>query len=405
MIAATLKDKINYKLQFYTLGRFEIYQKDKGLYNISGRTTKLWYLFKYLLLNKGKGIPPETILENLYPDEEYENPKNTLQNIVYRLRKLLCQGDFFSDNICNILYNNGCYSLCFTDDVFLDTDFFEEYIHKAETLKHVNPDEAIEYYENAIDLYYGDYFPELVYEDWVIPKRNYYRRLYIQSVLELVKLYQQKKDFEKSVKICERALQIESYEEELHIRFMESLIGKGKTKEAQNHYELYTSMLYKQFGIKPTSELQQIYKLLKNNGAELSSGEAAELYPADENSTGAFYCDRNIFNSIFILEKRRSERTGQIVFIVSLTVNENTSIFNDFRKCLIKSLRKGDVVATWDNNTILVLLPKLEYKQIIAIMDRIINQFNTDNNNNNNNIDVKVKIHTALPSNPINQNI
>jgi len=393
MLASKIKDNNFCKLQFYTLGRFEIYQKDKGLYSISGRSTKLWYLFKYLLLNKGKGIPPESILENLFPDEEYENPKNTLQNIVYRLRKLLSQDDFFNENICNIIYNNGCYSLFFSDDVFIDTDFFEKYINKAESLKHINPEEAIEYYENALDLYLGDYFPELVYEEWVVPKRNYYRRLYVQSVLELAKLYRRKNDHDSCIKICERALQVESYEEELHICFMESLIEKGKIKEAQNHYEIYTSMLYKQFGIKPTSELLSIYKMLKNSGADLNDGETIQTCYVDENTAGAFYCDRNIFNSVFILEKRRSERTGQIVFVVSITVNEDINIFNDFRQCLIKSLRKGDVVTTWDSNIILVLLPRMEYKQIIAIMDRIINQFDTAGNN----YDIKVKVHTALP--------
>jgi len=400
MLAGKINDKNACKLKFYTLGRFEIYNEDEGFYNISGRSKKLWYLFKYLLSNKGKGIPPETILENLYPEEEYENPRNTLQNIVYRLRKILCQEEFFSDFSCNIVYNNGCYLLTFDDDVFLDTDYFEKYIQKAELLKYENTDEAMDYYEKALELYKGDYFPELLYEDWVIPKRNYYRRLYVQSVLELVKLYRSKKEYDKSIKICERAIQIEAYEEDLHISFMENLIEKGKIKEAQNHYELYTSMVYKQFGIKPTPELQKIYRMLRNSGTGLSISDNAEIRPVDEDSEGAFYCDSNLFNSIYILEKRRNERTGHLVFVVSVTVDENTEIFSDFRNCVISSLRKGDVVTTWDNNVILILLPRMEYNQIQAIMDRIINQFCKKHNEHK--FDIKVKIHTSLPD--INKN-
>ena len=94
MLAEKIAEHNECNLQFYTLGRFEIYLKNRGYYNLTGRSTKLWYLFKYLLLNKRKGIPPETILETLYPYEEYENPKNTLQNIVYRLRKVLNQEEF-----------------------------------------------------------------------------------------------------------------------------------------------------------------------------------------------------------------------------------------------------------------------------------------------------------------------
>lgn len=394
MLTEAAKGKDPCRLMIFTLGRFEIYHKEKGFYNISGRSTKLWCLFKYLLLNKGKRIPPETILENLYPNEEYENPKNTLQNIIYRLRKILSHEEFFSNLGCNIVYNNGCYSLYFNDNFFLDTDFFEECIQKAELLKNEKPDEAINYYEKALELYHGDYFPELVYADWVIPKRNYYRRLYIQSVLELVKLYRQKKDYDSGIKICERAIQIEAYEEDLHISLMENLIGKGRIKEAQNHYELYTSMLYRQFGIKPTYELQQIYKQLRNIVDEVNASVFTEKCPADEISEGAFYCDRNMFHSLFILEKRRSERTSQQVYVVSITVNESSEIFDEFRKSLIKSLRKGDVVTTWDTNRILILLLGMDYKQIHAIMDRIIRRFNK----NIHIYDIDVKIHTSIPA-------
>lgn len=152
-------------------------------------------------------------------------------------------------------------------------------------------------------------------------------------------------------------------------------------------------MLYKQFGIKPTAELLQVYKMLKNS-AELNSSETTENQLINENTAGAFYCDRKLFNSIFILERRRSERTGHIVFVVSISVNESTSVFNSFRKSLIKSLRKGDVVTTWDSNVLLVLLPRMDYKQIITIMDRIINQFKK----NAVDYDIKVKVNTALPT-------
>ena len=80
--------------------------------------------------------------------------------------------------------------------------------------------------------------------------------------------------------------------------------------------------------------------------------------------------------------------------MVSLTVNENHCIFGEFRKSLVKSLRRGDVVTTWSGNVILVLLPMMEYKQIIAIMDRIIRQFGNESNN----YDIKVKILTNLPA-------
>jgi len=381
-------------LSLFTLGRFEIYQSKKGSFTASARTTKLWDLFKYLLAHKGKGIAPEIILENLYPDEVYENPKNTLQNIVYRLRKLLKEEEFFNGYDCGVLFTNGCYSLSLPDNVFIDAEIFEDYVKKAESCKNDNIENAIECYEKAIELYGGDYFPELLYEDWIIPKRNYYRRMYIQSLLNLFELYREKEEYGKSVDVFEKAIQIEPYEEELHICFIESLIELGKMKDAKKHYEYITGILYKQFGIKPTAEMQKIYQLLKQKQL---ANESIEQCLENDNPCGAFYCDINIFRSILLLEKRRSERTGDPLFPVSVSIEGNNAKneIESFRETLINSLRKGDVITDWNESKLMILLPKVEYKQIMMVIDRIIKKHQAKNCNNN--MKYKVKVHSVNP--------
>ena len=387
------------KLNFLTLGRFEIRKDNTDAYIPSSRSTKLWDLFKFLLANKKIGMPPEIILENLYPNESYENPKNTLQNLVYRLRKLLSDENIFSDYNCNILFTNGCYSLDFSDDICLDTDIFEQYLKKAELYKHESIQKVIDCYEEAIALYRGDYFPELVYDDWVIPKRNYYRRLYTQAVNELSEIYKQKKAFDDSIRICEKAIQIEPYEEDFNISFMESLIGKGKINEARKHYGYITGLLYKQFGIKPTPEMQNIYHMLKNDTNKGKENSINIDFEENDNRNGAFYCNPNTFRSLFIIEKRRNERTNDSVLPVSFSIDEcdnnKTVIFDDFRRFLVKSLRKGDVVTTWKNSQLLVLLPKIDNKGIRVISDRIIKQFQC--NENHSDIEIKVSVHPFLP--------
>lgn len=380
------------QLSIFTLGRFEIYQSEKGSYTAFARTTKLWDLFKYLLVHKGKGIAPEIILENLYPDEVYENPKNTLQNIVYRLRKLLKEEEFFNNFDFGVLFSNGCYSLYLPDNIFIDSEKFESYVKNAESC--IDTEDAINNYERAIELYCGDYFPELLYEDWIIPKRNYYRRMYIQALLHLFELYKQREEYRKSVEIFEKAIQIEPYEEELHICFIESLIGTGKMKEAKKHYEYITGILYKQFGIKPTVEMQKIYQLLKRKQL---ANESIEQYLENDNPCGAFYCEPNIFRSILLLEKRRSERTGDQLFPVSVSIEGNNpkNAIVSFRETLINSLRKGDVVTDWNESKLLILLPKIEYKHVMMVMDRIIKKHKA--NTGNSNIEFKIKVHSVPP--------
>ena len=212
--------------------------------------------FKYLLVHKGKGIAPEIILENLYPMKSMKTLKHFAEYCL-SLKEIIERRRFFNGYDCGVLFTNGCYSLSLPDNVFIDAEIFEDYVKKAESCKNDNIENAIECYEKAIELYSGDYFPELLYEDWIIPKRNYYRRMYIQSLLNLFELYREKEEYGKSVDVFEKAIQIEPYEEELHICFIESLIELGKMKDAKKHYEYITGILYKQFGIKPTIEMQK----------------------------------------------------------------------------------------------------------------------------------------------------
>jgi len=390
-------------IMIYTLGRFKIFKNNECIYIPSAKSTKLWDLFKYLLANKGAALPPEIILENLYPNENYENPKNTLQNIVYRLRKLLNDEEIFRDYGCNILFSNGCYSLSISENIMLDTDLFEQYLQKADINKCESITKATDYLEKAISLYRGDYFPELVYVDWVIPRRNYYRRMYTQAVNELAGIYKQKKAYDDSLRICEKAIQIEPYEEEFHISFMESLIGKGKISEAKKHYGYITGLLYKQFGIKPTAEMQNIYHMLKDDRNKVNNGISIEEYTEDEKAGGAYYCDQKVFRSLFIIEKRRNERSNEPVLPVSFSfendeeseINSDSIIFNEFRNFLVKSLRKGDVVTTWNDKYLLMLLPRIDYKGVRVVSERIIKQF--QNNGNYSDLDIKVAIHPFLP--------
>lgn len=394
-----------HKLRFLTLGQFEIHNINTGNYIPPARSKKLWDLFKFLLANKGIGMPPEVILENLYPNESYENPKNTLQNIVYRLRKLLSEIDIFQNQNINILFSNGCYSISFSSDIGLDTDIFEYYLQKADLFKYESIEKTIDYLEKALVLYRGDYFPELIYDDWVIPKRNYYRRLFIQAVLELSNIYKQKKSFDDSIRVCEKAIQIEPYEEELHICFMESLIGKGKFNEANKHYGYITGLLYKQFGIKPTVEMQKIYNSSKINQNIANGSSDIEDFFVDEKKGGAFYCDPKVFRSLFIIEKRRNERTGEPVLPVSFSIedpfaessdiNADNNIFKAFRLFLLNSLRKGDVVTTWNNKYLLVLLPRIDYKGVRVVSDRIVKQFQSIENYSR--LEIEVKYHPFLP--------
>ena len=98
-------------------------------------------------------------------------------NMIYRLRKLLSSESIFENSKEIILFTDGCFKLNFAEDVWIDFIELEKSFNRAETQKKADPQTATQYYRNAFDIYGGELLPELIYVDWVVPKRTYYRSL------------------------------------------------------------------------------------------------------------------------------------------------------------------------------------------------------------------------------------
>ncbi len=378
----------NSQLKIYTLGQFKLVLRDKSTYHISKKQLKLWKLFKFLLIYHNKGIAPEIILESISPDIEYNNPQNAIQNMVYRLRKLLADDSLFGNNQQSILYSNGCYKIN-NQNIWIDFIELEILLDRAELLKKENPPDAIEPYQNALELYSGELYPELIYDDWVIPKRAYYRKLYLTIIMALAKLYADQQSYDSIIQICQKAITLEPYEEEIHILLIENLLKIGKIRDAKHHYEETVRIFEKEFGIKPTPEMQKIAQLLNSEYRPIiitNKKPPQNSLLNEEKIKGIFHCDYSVFYAIYVLEKRRAERTGNAVCPVYIRFDNGKNVYksnalknsavNDFQNLLYKSLRKGDMMTVIDKTTFLILLYNTEYPLVKFVLNRIIQEFN-----------------------------
>jgi two-component SAPR family response regulator len=186
--ANNLGKKDKERLEIYTLGRFMLKKKDKLLSGAISRSYRLWELFKYLLTYRGKGVLPEIALEKLWPEQDYVDPKRTFRNSIYRLRHLLTKEFPLGSNAEYIIFSHGCYRWNPDLNYWLDSEEFESLVQKGRQMFSTAPLEAVEVYKKAIFLYRGEHSPEICYSEWVLPVRIYYRRLYLQSLSELLKI-------------------------------------------------------------------------------------------------------------------------------------------------------------------------------------------------------------------------
>jgi len=264
-------------LEIYTFGHFKVSDGQSLLLGKTGRFSKTLELLMYLITNREKLLPPETIREELWPDDDSDDTGKMLKNLVHRLRKKI-DNNIGSSHNSAIVYSRGCYSWNRSIDYYLDSEAFEVLCRQGRELAGQNPGEAIRKYYEALNLCSGDYLSELSCSEWVIPIRHYHRQLFLRSVFELIELCKGAKRHSDITMICEKTFLVENYDEELHLRYLEALFEEGRVAQARNHYQYITSLLYREFSAKPSEAMQAVYKKIckGNNKASLNYSNIQE---------------------------------------------------------------------------------------------------------------------------------
>jgi DNA-binding SARP family transcriptional activator len=321
----------------------------------------MWDLFRYLVTNRNRTIPPEPLIEALWPEEDYEDAKGALRTLIYRLRKALVLEGELKD--CIVSVGSG-YLFSLGEQCFLDAEEFEQ----LSTDGRRRQDAAV--LKRANDLYRGDYLSDSAYAEWAIAKRSYYRRMFIENVSELVKIYRQTGELKEADQACEQALLIEPLDEHLNLRFLELLIAGGQYSRAQEHYTQFTARLYREMGIRPSPSLRSIYDMIKRGQSQATSGTPTS--PMEQ--AGALICAQDVFTSLAEIEARRGERSGYSVFRADFHLHEgplNDSVIDEALAYLVHSLRKGDALARQDIDRVSVLLSNITNSQIETVMNRL----------------------------------
>lgn len=375
MAATEKKDIIVIK----TLGGFNVIKNDISLTKSFSSSKKIWELFKFMLTHSDKSYTPESLLSQLWIAEDYSDPKSTLRRQMYRLRKILDEGQ--NDEEQSILYTNGYYCWNKSKEINLDCVKFEEYISQGDSLKKDAPNEALTLYMKAIDLYEGDYLPACMDQHWVFPHRNQLRHIFLKTISNTIDLLKEKDAYEEILDVCQKAIAIDIYEESFHIQLMEAMLILGNHRFAIDHYIKINGFYDREMGLKPSIEMRNTYKkLLKAQQTITDDMDLFETLEENKVLENAFFCEPDVFKSIYELERRRSERANIEFGIAVLTMpftkessySQNEMRMNRLKQHLLVHLRKGDTVTRWASQQFVLLLPDVSEKNITLILQRIL---------------------------------
>ena len=379
------------RLQISMLGGFSLsYPDGTAIDYQSNRSNKLWMVLAYLLTHRGKQITQDELIDILWPDEEIDNPVNTLKTMRHRLCGLLdALGGIPGKEM--IRYNHGIYAWSEEVDCVLDIDQFSTYCALAE--QEQDDSQKISYYLNALEYYNGDFLPKLSSEMWVMSAHAYYHAEYLRVVKKCIALLRTENRYYEIITVCQKAVTIEPYDEDLHRELIDALVRTGAKQSALNHYEKVKELFYHEFGINLSEDLVELYKQIidETNDAQMDLSFIASRLQEDM-VPGAFYCEYALFKEIYRLMTRMMERSGQSVYLCLVSVTEkngkhivNTKKQNEavgrLRTAIQFSLRRGDVFTRYSVSQYLILLSSINYENTEMVLRRITDNFKRDNPN------------------------
>jgi DNA-binding SARP family transcriptional activator len=379
------------RLQISMLGGFSLsYPDGTAIDYQSNRSNKLWMVLAYLLTHRGKQITQDELIDILWPDEEIDNPVNTLKTMRHRLCGMLdALGGIPGKEM--IRYNHGIYAWSEEVDCVLDIDQFSTYCALAE--QEQDDSQKISYYLNALEYYNGDFLPKLSSEMWVMSAHAYYHAEYLRVVKKCIALLRTENRYYEIITVCQKAVTIEPYDEDLHRELIDALVRTGAKQSALNHYEKVKELFYHEFGINLSEDLVELYKQIidETNDAQMDLSFIASRLQEDM-VPGAFYCEYALFKEIYRLMTRMMERSGQSAYLCLVSVTDkngkqivNTKKQNEavgrLRTAIQFSLRRGDVFTRYSVSQYLILLSSINYENTEMVLRRITDNFKRDNPN------------------------
>jgi two-component SAPR family response regulator len=365
-----------------------------GAADISGsinRSKRLRAMLAYLIANAGREVSQSELIDALWPEEEVENPANTLKTILHRLRAALSGlGLGEAEAASCVSYKRGAYAWTPCVPAFVDAHEFDRLCAEADACAG-DGEKRARLCVRAAGLYKGGFLPKSAHDSWAVPLDGYYRSKFVGAVCFAADYLLASGRAQEVIPLCRGGIKIEPYEEHFHSCLIRALVDAGHQQQALEHYDYVTELFFAKFGVNLSRELTDLYKevVKSSKNTESNLSVIIESLKEDSGDAGCFYCEYEPFRTIYRLEARAAARSGQVVYICLLTLSrakgrdpkESTLArsMERLRGTVMQTLRHGDLFTRYSVSQYLVMLPATSFESGDMVMRRVSDAFRRDN--------------------------
>lgn len=350
-------------LKVTMFGRFALSWQGEDIILGRNASSKFTQLLQLIWMQGDEGISKHQLLEFLYQDEELANPGNSLNNLIFQMRKQMVAAGLPKMNY--IVRRGRSY---YPDpQVPLEVDLRE--FRKAMTdARDAESDEEKEaFYTRAMDLYRGDLLPDAYTQVWVVMETVKVSNEFAEACRYVGTKAKERGDYELMYQVYEKAAKLFP-DRGWQADQIDALILQNKFREAHQLYNETIEKYSNEMGVPPTEEMLDNYRKMshKITSPFRDIGEI-QFFLHEDPASGAYYCSYPSFIDMYRVFARNMERTGFSIYmqLCTLVDYEGKAFTNkdklsarseELKACISKSLRKGDIFTRYSSSQYLVLL-------------------------------------------------
>src|SRR5215207_3739606 len=238
------------------LGGFGVSVGSRTIEENSWRLKKAGSLIKLLALARGHRLHREQLMDALWTDLARRSQADNLHRNLHVAREMLEATP--ANAVSRYLPLRGdVLELCPDSPLWVDVEAFES----AAATARRNREPAA--YRAAVDLYAGDMLPGDRYEAWAEVRREGLRLTYLELLLELAGLHEERGEHGPGIEALRQVLAEEPSHEEAHAGLMRLLALRGGRGEAILQYERLRKVLSREFGAEPGPAIRRLYEEIR----------------------------------------------------------------------------------------------------------------------------------------------
>ena len=371
-------------LRVVTLGRFGVYHGQHNIASDNRKHQKIWLLFQYLLTMRGRRVPAAELFDVLDLRSNAVYPDKALQNLIYRLRSVLTVEGIPGASM--ILHARGSYYLDDDAPLNVDADELRALIAHA---KRSEPDDIPGCADEMRSLYAGAYLEEAAQYAWAEDAATKLRDDYALALGFMAGTLLEAARPRDTVAMLDGAEWAVQRDAALMVFRIEALLMLGETQRALRDFEQIKDVITPEITVHTPLLRGMCSRAMPGDMTdEIDMGSFMAMLDAPRN-TGAFVCDSDVFSKLFQLEERRIARTGQIVFLVLITLRAQQGARIDheqlaraadlFSDMLAVILRRSDVITRLNLAQFALLLPTITFEDGEMVIRRLVSRFEMRN--------------------------